>query len=72
MDHLKLQSREKLRAAYWVASSECLEGVHGDGKERIESLKNVGFSDSQIEKIQNLVNGRITLAIKKYTDEMEF
>lgn len=67
-----MTSREKLQAAFYVAASECLEGKHGDGEERIYSLRENGFSDDQIRKIQRIVNGRITIAIKKYTDKMEF
>lgn len=56
----------------YAAATECLEGKHGDGYIRVHSLKQNGFSDEQIRKIQHMVNGRITIAIKKYTDKMEF
>lgn len=67
-----MNSREKLQAAFYAAATECLNGQHGDGDIRIHSLKQNGFSDEQIRKIQHMVNGRITIAIKKYTDKMEF
>lgn len=67
-----MNSREKLQAAFYAAATECLDGKHGDGEERVYSLRENGFSDEQIRKIQHIVNGRITIAIKKYTDKMEF
>mgnify|MGYP001942107972 CR=1 FL=1 len=67
-----MNSREKLQAALYAAATECLNGNHGDGDERIHSLKQNGFSDDQIRRIQDIVNGRVTIAIKKYTDKMEF
>ena len=67
-----MSSREKLHAAFYVAATECLNGKHGNGNERIYSLRKNGFSDEQIRRIQDIVNGRISIAIKKYTDKMEF
>ena len=67
-----MNSREKLQAALYAAATESLNGNHGDGDERIHSLKQNGFSDDQIRRIQDIVNGRVTIAIKKYTDKMEF
>lgn len=67
-----MNSREKLQAALYAAATECLNGDHGDGDIRIHSLKQNGFSDYQIRRIQDIVNGRVTIAIKKYTDKMEF
>lgn len=67
-----MNSREKLQAAFYAAATECLNGKHGDGDVRIHSLKQNGFSDEQIRRIQDIVNGRISIAIKKYTDKMEF
>lgn len=67
-----LNSRDKLRTAMYAAATECLEGKHGDGDIRVHSLKQNGFSDEQVRKIQHMVNGRINIAIKKYTDKMEF
>ena len=67
-----MNSREKLQAALYAAATECLNGKHGDGDIRIHSLKQNGFSDNQIRRIQDIVNGRVTIAIKKYTDKMEF
>lgn len=67
-----MNSREKLQAAFYTAATECLNGKHGDGDVRIHSLKQNGFSDEQIRRIQDIVNGRISIAIKKYTDKMEF
>lgn len=65
-------SRKKLQAAFYAAATECLNGKHGDGEERVYSLRKNGFSDDQIRRIQDIVNGRISIAIKKYTDKMEF
>lgn len=67
-----MNSREKLQAALYAAATECLNGKHGDGEERVYSLRKYGFSDNQIRRIQDIVNGRISIAIKKYTDKMEF
>lgn len=67
-----MSNREKLQAAFYAAATECLNGKHGDGDVRIHSLKQNGFSDEQIRRIQDIVNGRISIAIKKYTDKMEF
>lgn len=60
-----MSSKEKLKAALFVAATECLEGKHGNGNERVHSLRKNGFSDDQIRSIQRTVNGRISVAIKK-------
>lgn len=64
-----MNSLEKLKAALYVASTECLEGKHGNGNERVHSLRKNGFSDEQIRSIQRTVNGRIAVAIKENLDK---
>lgn len=58
-----MNSRQKLHTVLYLAATECLDGKHGDGSERFHSLKMNGFSDSQIRRIQNIVNARITMMI---------
>jgi len=60
-----MDSKEKLKATLFLASTECLEGKHGNGNERVHSLREYGFSDAQIRRIQHTVNGRIAVAIKE-------
>lgn len=59
-----MNSRQKLQAALFLASQECIDKKHGNGNERIVSLRQYGFSDNQIVKIQRLVNSEMKLRRK--------
>ncbi|MBQ1998417.1 MAG: hypothetical protein II220_02900, partial [Spirochaetales bacterium] len=39
--------------------NEVIRGKYGNGVERKEKLKKLGFSDSDIKKIQSLVNKKL-------------
>lgn len=64
-----LDSEKYLLESYHKASLEVLNRKHGNGNERIQSLRKIGFSDIQISKIQNLVNKKVSESIKEYSNK---
>lgn len=66
------RSKMNLENALHAAADECLEGLHGNGEVRKYNLKQIGFSDYQIVRIQRIVNMKISLAINKYAKKMRF
>ena len=61
---------DKLRnKAMNVAADECIEGIHLNGKARVENLRMRGWSFSDIEQIQNYVNIKMAMReAKEATD----
>lgn len=51
--------RADLNAVYERAANECIAGIHLNGEHRRESLRQTGFSDSQIAIIQSIVNKKV-------------
>ena len=39
-----------------IAAYACIRGVYGNGTDRVINLRRAGYSDADINSIQNLVN----------------
>lgn len=57
----KTQNATKKKMTIQEASELVIQGKLGDGEERVEKLKKLGFSDLEIKKIQKEVNTKLQL-----------